>query len=1079
MAAFTSRSQFRHRAEDSTPGTRGNLSTLFGSLLLGLAAASCGSETQSDPEPAPTNSRATARPQAQAARTRQGSERGPLPHAEEFPVELNGPVRTVPGHPSILPEWGDDLRKRIHAEGDDSHAEKLAIKIESGCAELFQAILTSADPAQIAALAPGFEGFMKCAPEFTGARFEDETYLVQDAALSETTLAAQELSASYQSEGWSKTRVSASVVAVRQEQEGHWVLDVELRIVGERQAAPAMIDMELSLRVLSAEASRSLPRIQGVQGRSMRMITRKAPAFQAISGHVFGALENWDRELALGSEDYFRIDDRRNLPAGTGILGMALGDVNGDGLEDIYVSQRGGFPNRLLLHQADGTVLDGAAEAGVDVLDTTRGALLIDLDGDHSLDLALARGAEIILFWNDGSGKFSEPQLLDGPGNSPIYSLCSADPDQDGDLDIYASRYPVGAGEEGVPTPYHDATNGAANLYWQNEGKRSFRLAGEELGLDSAAPRYSFVSLWDDFTGDGLIDLYVVNDFGPNNLFVNESGKFVDRAAELGMLDACAGMGISLADVEMDGDLDVYVTNMYSAPGLRATAEATYRPADEAVRRAHRRMAEGNSLLLQDGPGKFRESGQLSGVDHGGWAWGAIFYDWNLDGLPDLYVPNGFITAKHEADVESLFWRWIVRITPPPASGMQEYFRNWGALSFFNQFEGYSYNGYEHNNVYLNMGKAEFADVSPISDVDFIDDGRVASRVDWDGDGIEDLLLVNRTGPRLRLIRNRQGTRSHRVAVELVGKNGPAGAIGARVQVTRSDGKLVTRTVYAGEGLLGQSSTRLFFGLGEAQGPLRIDVRWPDGEQQSLENLESDRGWKIHQDGRKSEWAFQASPFENRPASPVAPNPRGVERCVLAASMPLRSLTFGAGDGSPQAMGTLSAGPKLLVLWDPQSRSGEAFLRQLATIKKRIANNGAMVVPVALDGETDDQSSTKQLMEELGFSAQALHASATDLMVVESLLMEALNTYDAIDLPLSLLLDENSRLIALYYGAIRSEDLLKDLRQVARREPGSDATLALSGGFWLGQPQRRYNLITRSLMMLGARDLAKDLKRDR
>jgi hypothetical protein len=1085
MAAYTSRSQFRRQAEDSRSRDRVPASALFGSLLFGLACSACGSEAPSEQQSASipaansaNESKPSPIPQAPRAGEGAGQRRGPLPHADQFEVELNGPVRVVPGHPStIQPEWGDDLRNRILAEGDDSAGEILAVRIETALPSMLQALLDARSVEHITEFAPEFEGFTNCAATYKEIRFEDATYIVRQGALSEQTLKAGEFGVGLRQEGWTNTRVTASVVALNHQaadQSGSWSLEVEVRVVGEIGTVPAVCDMVLVVQVSDSEANDPKPRIHAIHGRSARLIQRKSPAFQAISGDVFGGLRNWGRELGLGSEDYFRISDRRNLPAGTGIMGMALGDVNGDGLEDIYVSQRGGFPNRLLLHQPDGTVIDGAREAGVDVLDTTRGALLVDLDGDQNLDLALARSADIVVFWNQGNGQFSKPQLLDGPGDSPIYSLCAADPDRDGDLDLYASRYPVGAGEKGVPTPYHDAKNGAKNLYWQNEGERKLRLAGEELGLDAEDPRYSFCSLWEDFTGDGLVDLYVVNDFGPNNLFVNEGGKFVDRAADMGMLDACAGMGITVADVEMDGDLDVYVTNMYSAPGLRATVEKTYRPGEEEVRTAHYRMAEGNSLLLQDKPGDYQESGVFSGVNHGGWAWGAVFYDWNSDGLPDLYVPNGFITSKKETDVESLFWRWIVRITPPAAGGMEEYFRNWGALSFFNQFEGYSYNGYERNHVYLNMGNAEYADVSPISDADYLDDGRVASRVDWDGDGYEDLLLVNRTGPRLRLLRNLQGAGSNRIAIELTGKNGPAGAIGARVRVTRADGKPVTRTVYAGEGLLGQSSTRLFFGLGDQDAPVQVDIRWPDGEEQSIESLAPNRGWEIHQGGENSEWAFKKSPFEGRAGSGVEPNPRGVERCALAASMPLRSLTFSRDDGMREPIGKLGTGPKLLVLWDPDSRSGEAFLRQLATITGRIANNGTTVIPVSLEGESDGMD----VLQELGFSAQALQATASDLMVIESLLMEAINTYDSIDLPLSLLLDENSRLCALYYGAIRSEDLLKDLRAMARRPKGSDATLALSGGYWLGQPKRRYKLITRSLMMLGARDLAKDLKRD-
>ena len=107
-----------------------------------------------------------------------------------------------------------------------------------------------------------------------------------------------------------------------------------------------------------------------------------APPSVLLTGLILEDLPYWQREFALGCEDYDLLSDRRRINYGTGMLGMALGDVNGDGLEDLYVSTISGFPNRLFIHQPDGSVVDGAEEAGVDILDTTRGCLMVDLDND-------------------------------------------------------------------------------------------------------------------------------------------------------------------------------------------------------------------------------------------------------------------------------------------------------------------------------------------------------------------------------------------------------------------------------------------------------------------------------------------------------------------------------------------------------------------------------------------------------------------------------------------------------------------------------------------------------------------------
>ena len=987
-------------------------------------------------------------------------------------------TRALPAQMLPVPEWADELRARIDSEGDDSWREKLAVRFESAGASLFAALLRRDGEAVRPHLAPNFEGLAGFEVLLRNPRFDDGAFQIFDPV--PEVLEPEGLESLLEkSTGapWSRAQqldVRVSVVAITPGTgQGRWSAEVELRAVAELDGTPTLLDMEARLELEEGELPSDPPRLVSGVFDNRRLIRRRSATFAPISGYVLKEIPLWNRELAYGANDFLGKSDRRHVGSGTGMLGMALGDVNGDGRDDLYISQPGGLPNRLLLNQPDGSMVDAAATAGVNLLDTTRGCLLVDLDGDDDLDLCVARGKDVLLFWNDGTGKFGEQSLLKGPGQAPIYSLCAADPDLDGDLDLYASRYLTGQGRDYIPTPYHDATNGAANQYWRNDGERRFTEAGAETGLTAGAPRYSFVSLWEDFDEDGRLDLYVVNDFGPNNLYMNTGEGFVDAAAERGMLDQAAGMGISVADVELDGDLDLFVTNMDSAPGLRATAEPGYRPEDPLVRGLHRRMAEGNSLLLNVAPGQYEEGAIDAGVEHGGWAWGAIFHDWNLDGLPDVYVPNGFISGQRETDVESLFWRWVVRITPPPEELTDAYVRNWAALSTFNQLEGFSYNGFERNHVYLNIGDGEFADVSPISDVDFLDDGRVAARTDWDGDGREDLLLVNRSGPRLRLLRNVHPNPGHRVVLELHGRLGSIDAVGARVRVERSDGKVVTRTVYAGEGLLGQSSRRLFFGLGAANGAVDVEVRWPDGEQQRFEGLRVDRGYKLYREaGRREAWDFARSRFEGKRPAPVRAPIKPVPRVVLAAKVPLSALQLRDAEG-PVYLDELPEKPKLLVLHHPASGTGEGFLRALAPVQSSFSERGGLLVPVAFEDEGDPPAPQAS---ELGLAGLSLVARRREQLVLATLVMEVLGNHEAVDLPITLLLDSGNNLCALYFGEVPGRMLLNDLRRAAALDVDSITTAPLLRGYWVVQPRRAFGQTVTALQMIGARDLAKELE---
>ena len=386
--------------------------------------------------------------------------------------------------------------------------------------------------------------------------------------------------------------------------------------------------------------------------------TDDEPLLVDVTASVLGGNASYREQLLHGTDHW-----RARIPRDFGLdvpanHGLAIGDVNGDGLEDLYICQQGGLPNRLYLQNSDGTLTDFTDESRTGWLDYCASALIIDLDNDGDKDLVVSQDFRILFLDNlDGKGHF---ELAFGiSAKAQTFTMTAADVDEDGLLDVYTCGYNPSAandrtGAMGEPVPFHDANNGGANTLWRNLGNWEFEDITARVGLDVDNTRFSFAASWEDYDNDGDLDLYVANDYGRNCLYRNEGKglKFRQIAAELDLEDTSAGMSTNWADFNRDGWMDLYISNMFSSAGNRIAFQPQFQTGTtDDVRTRFQRMARGNTLYQADGKGGFTDVSMDMEVWMGRWAWSSAFTDLNNDGLEDILVANGFITTEDTGDL--------------------------------------------------------------------------------------------------------------------------------------------------------------------------------------------------------------------------------------------------------------------------------------------------------------------------------------------------------------------------------------------------------------------------------------------
>jgi tetratricopeptide (TPR) repeat protein len=767
------------------------------------------------------------------------------------------------------------------------------------------------------------------------------------------------------------------------------------------------------------------------------------PIYIDIAAQAFGSNSSFASQMQRGS-DYWRtlLDGACGIDI-YGHNGVSVGDIDGDGFDDLYVCQPAGLPNRLYRNRGDGTFEDITEASGVGILENTACALFADVDNDGRQDLIVVRTSGPLLFLNEGGGQFRQRPGAFQFANPPQGTFTGAaitDYDRDGWLDIYFCLYIYyqGTDQYRYPSPYYDAENGPPNFMMRNNRDGSFRDVTAESGLDRNNTRYSFCCGWSDYNNDGWPDLYVVNDFGRKNLYRNNGDRtFTDIAAQAGVEDIGAGMSVCWFDYDNDGTQDLYVADMWSAAGMRvAMQDAFGKGAPEEVRELYRKHARGNSLFRNNHDGTFQDTSASAGVEMGRWAWSSDAWDFDHDGFPDLYIANGMISSpsgrSRAEDLNSFFWRAVVANSPIDAKPAHDYEQGWNVLNELIRSD-YNWSGFERNTLYANNRDGTFSDVSAVVGLDFIEDGRAFALADFDHDGRLEVFLKNRNGPQLRLLTNVVEKLPPSIAFRLRGGKSNRDAIGAAVTVETEFGRQ-TRFLQVGSGFLSQHSKDVYFGLGEAKGFVRASVRWPSGFVQELHDLPINHRVWVDEGAEPTRMeAFKttlsgppsASLASQNGASEIEPIPNVIETWLIA---PISAPDFSLPDlnGKTWTLAALQGQTMVLNFWAIGSWACQDELKILNEVHK---HSGLEMLAVNVD-DANDADSVRALARELQLSFPILLGSDDAAAVYNIIYRYLFDRHRDLGLPTSFLISEKGEIVKIYQGTVNAEHVEYDFRHI-------------------------------------------------
>jgi hypothetical protein len=481
--------------------------------------------------------------------------------------------------------------------------------------------------------------------------------------------------------------------------------------------------------------------------------------------------------------------------------GVAFIDYDNDGWPDIFLVNGTDWPGhagkrstpKLYHNNHDGTFTNVTHKAGLDVEMFGLGATVGDYDNDGYDDLFVTAYGQSHLFHNNGNGTFTDVTQKAGLGGVREFSTSAAwvDYDKDGRLDLVVANYVTWSPEadlyctmDGKSKSYctPESYKGVSIRLWHNNGNGTFSDVTKQAGLFEPTSKTLGIAIL-DFDNDGWPDILISNDTQPNKLYRNNgNGTFTEKAVVAGVAFsedgvARAGMGVDTADYDRSGNTSLMITNF----------------SNQMISLYHN---EGRGLFVDEAPRS--EVGRASLLTLG---FGCFFFDYDLDGWPDILVVNGHI----DPDIQKV--QANVKYAEPP-------------------------------HLFRNLGKGKFAEVTKTAGAAFAT-ARVGRSVAYAGvynNGRLDILMSTNGGP-VSLFKNEAvGTANHSLRVKLIGTKSNRDGIGAVVRVTTAEGTQ-TQMLRSGSSYLSASELVLTFGVGQQSKVDSVEIRWPSGQIDKLSSV--------------------------------------------------------------------------------------------------------------------------------------------------------------------------------------------------------------------------------------------------
>lgn len=579
----------------------------------------------------------------------------------------------------------------------------------------------------------------------------------------------------------------------------------------------------------------------------------------------------------------FNIFSYRNFYNGGGV---ALGDINGDGLIDVFLTSNMG-ENKLYLNKGDFKFDDISGQAGINQTNGwSTGTVMVDINADGLLDIYVCKAGFIKgtdqkneLYINKGNQANSIPVFEESAADYNLdeeaYTTHAAffDYDLDGDLDCYIlnnSFIPVNTlntsnqrERYASDWPVRNFLKGGGDKLLRNDDG-VYKDVSKEAGIYGSLIGFGLGICVGDINGDHWPDLYVSNDFFEHDyLYINQrDGTFNEEAAHWIQHMSLASMGADLADINNDGYPEIFTTEMLPSDDerlKRTTKFDTYGHDNFKTQRGFLHQYMQNTLQLNNQNNSFSEIAHFSGVAASDWSWGALLFDADNDGFRDIYISNGIYRDITDQDFINYFANDVIQ--KMALTGEKEEIQPIIDMMPVNPIP---------NKFFRNAGQLVFEDETKNWGLDFPSSSNGAAYGDLDNDGDLDL-VVNNINAEAFVFQNQTNERSanHFLKIKLKGAGKNTFAIGSKVKIYKA-GEILNAEIMPSRGFQSSVDYSLIFGLGENPQIDSLVVIWPDMQKTVLNVVTVDTQLVLNQNKATSVFLPQQHPTDIKKTSPLA-----------------------------------------------------------------------------------------------------------------------------------------------------------------------------------------------------------------